>query len=83
MEMILIFRCFSQKGIGDGRLGIHCICTGHIQSDWIKGCEKAHIRYDGSIVFRMAVAVGADINDQIDMEIGASIDHCFGVFGNL
>ena len=62
------------------RLAVHGICTGYIQSNRVKGSKHAHIRNNGDIVFRMAVAVRGYIHDQADVEIRPVSKNCLGVF---
>lgn len=49
----------------------------------VKACEHPDIRQDRSVIFGMAIAVGADIHYHINMEAGAAVHHGFGVLRDL
>ena len=70
-------------GIGDSGLGVGSLGTGQIQSNGIEGSEHTDIGDDGDVVLSVAVAVGADIADQADVEVGTAVHNCLGVLGNL
>ncbi len=72
-----------QLGIRHHRLGVHRIGTGKIQCHGVEGGEHTHIRDDGHIVLAVAVAVGAHIPDQADVEMGTSVHHGLGILCDL
>src|SRR5699024_11685906 len=49
----------------------------------IKGSEHTHIRNDGNIVFRVAVAVRGYVDDQADVEIRPPGNHRLAVLRNF
>ena len=59
------------------------ICTGLIQCHRVKGGKHADIRQDGGIVLAVAVAVGADVLHQTDVEAGAACADGGGILGHL
>ena len=66
------------------RLGIQAgIGAGLIQRHRIKGCKDADIRQDGCIVLAVAVAVGADVLHQRNMEAGTAGAHGSRILGHL
>ena len=72
-----------QLAAGNDGLLQHSFCAGQIQCDGIEGCKHTHIGNDRQIVVVIAVAAGAHIPHQADVEMGAAIQHCFGVFSDL
>ena len=60
--------------------GVH---TGLVQRHRVKGGKHAHVGQDGQVVLGMAVAEGADVDDQADVEVGTPLHHGQGVFGDL
>ena len=67
----------------DRLLGIDRVDACHIQGYRVEGCKHANIRYDGQIIFRMAVAVGGDIDDKADVEMLSALQNGLAVFGDL
>ena len=80
---VLFGKTVAQLAVGDRR-GLQArVGTGLIQRDGIKAGEHPNIRQDGRIVFAMAVAVGADILHQTDVEGRPAMADGGGVFGHL
>ncbi len=52
--------------------GVHRVHAGHVQRHRVEGGEHTHVGYDGHIVLRTAVAVGGHVDDQRNVEAGAS-----------
>ena len=59
------------------------IGAGLIQRHRIKGCKDADIRQDGCIVLAVAVAVGADVLHQRNMEAGTACAYGSRVLGHF
>ena len=72
-----------QLGAGVGNLGVDGIGAGQVQGHRVEGGEHTHIGNDGNVVFRVAVAVGAYVTDQGDVEMGTAIHNGLGVLGDL
>ena len=72
-----------QGGVGRGSLGQHGVGTGLVQSHRVEGGKHAHVRDDGDIVLRVAVAVGGHVHHQGHVEAGAAVYHGLGVLGDL
>ena len=65
------------------RLCIDCIGAGLIQGDGIQRGKHAYIGNDRCIVFVVAIAMGRDVDDEVDMEAGLILDNRLCVFGNF
>ena len=63
----------AKLGGGDDGHAIHSIHTRLIECHRIEGGKETYIRDYGQVVFTVAVAVGGDLNDQIDVEVRPSL----------
>ena len=72
-ELAVLDRCCFEAGI----------CTCLIQSDRIEACKHSDIRKERCIVLSMTVTVRADILNQRDMEMWASVTDCLCIFCHL
>ena len=72
-----------QLGAGHDGLGVDGIGAGQVQRHRVKGGEHTHIGDNGQVILGMAVAVGAHVPHQRDVEIGPSVQNRLGVLGNL
>src|SRR5699024_6124499 len=73
----------AQLAVGDGGGGQAGVGAGLVQGHRVKGGKHPDVRQDGGVVFPMAVAVGADILHQADVEAGAAGADRSGVLGHL
>ena len=72
-----------ELGVGQ-RLGCHDgVGTGLVDGDRVEAREHADIVDDGRVVFGMAVAVGADVHGERNVEARAAVDDGLGVLGDL
>ena len=60
---------FCQDASSHNRLAVNSVHTGHIQGYWVKRCKHTNVWNDRYVIFRMAVAVRRNVNDQADMEV--------------
>ena len=72
-----------QLASADHGLAVDRVRAGHIQGNRIEGSEHAHIRNDGDVVLRMAVAVRGYVDNQADVEAWPSGNHRLAVFRDL
>ena len=76
-------RAIGELGVGQ-RLGCHDgIGAGLVNGDRVEAREHADIVDDRRVVFGMAIAVGADIHSQRNVEAGTILDNGLGVLGDL
>ena len=76
-------RAIGKLGVGQ-RLGRHDgVGAGLVDGDRVEAREHADIVDDRCVVFGMAIAVGADIHSQRNVEAGTILDNGFGVLGDL
>ena len=81
--MLHLGRAIGELGVGQ-RLGCHDgIGAGLIDSDRVEAREHADVVDDRRIVFGMAIAVGADIHGERDMEARAAVDTGLRILGDL
>ena len=72
-----------QLAAGVHRLLQNSLTACQIQCHRIKGGEHAYIGDNGNVILGVAVAVGADIPDQRDVEMGSAVNNGLGIFCNL
>ena len=81
--MLHLGRAIGELGVGQ-RLGCHDgIGAGLVDGDRVEAREHADIVDDRRVVFGMAIAVGADIHSQRNVEAGTILDNGLGVLGDL
>lgn len=66
-----------------GLLGIDRVDACLVKGYRVEGGEHPHIRHDGEIVLRVAIAVRRDVDDKVHMEVGSSLKHCLAVLGDF
>ena len=72
-----------ELGVGQ-RLGCHDgIGAGLVDGDRVEAREHADVVDDRRVVFGMAIAVGADIHGERDVEARTAVDDGLGVLGDL
>lgn len=73
----------SQLASGLNRHGVAGIGTGDVYRYRVEGSEHSHIRDNGQVVFRVAVTIGGNVHDDVDVELGTSLNNRFGILCNL
>ena len=61
-------------------LSVYRVGTGYIQSYWVERGKHPHIRYNSSVISRMAVALRRHIHNQADVEARPFVNDRFGIF---
>ena len=74
---------FAEDAASNHRLGINSIGAGHIQRNRIEGCKHTHIGHNGHIIFSMAVAIGGNVHNKADMEMGTVLQNSQRVLSDL
>ena len=64
-------------------LAVDSLGAGQIQGDRVGGGKHADVGDDGHVVFRVAVAVGRDVADDVDAVARAPVQYGLGVLGDL
>ena len=65
--MAVVLLC--QDASSHNRLAVNSVHTGHIQGYWVERCKHTNVWNDRHVIFRMAIAVRRNVNDQADMEV--------------
>ena len=81
--MLHLGRAIGELGVGQ-RLGCHDgIGAGLVDGDRVEAREHADIVDDRRVVFGMAIAVGANVHGERNVEARAAVDDGLGVLGDL
>lgn len=81
--MLHLGRAVGKLGVRQ-RLGCHDgIGAGLVDGDRVEAREHADVVDDGRVILGMAVAVGADVHGERDMEAGAILDNGLRILGDL
>ena len=70
-------------GVGQGGSGLDGVNAGLVKGHGVKAGKEADIPDDGLVVLVVAVAVGAHVNGQADVEARAAVHDGLGVLGDL
>ena len=63
----------AEHTVGDGGLGVDGVGAGLVERHGVEAREHAHVRDYRRVVLGVAVAEGADVDDQTDVEAGLAI----------
>lgn len=80
--MIATLKIVAELAVGQRLIAQAGINTGLIHRQRIEGSEHTHVGKDGCVVLAVAVAVGGDVADEGDVEIGSAVNNSLGVLGN-
>ena len=64
-------------------LSVDGVGTCDIERNRVEGCEHSDIRDDRQVVIRMTVAERCDIDHETDVEMRTTVEHGFGILGDL
>ena len=80
---VLMLQIVAEHRVRIGGLSVAGIGARHVYRDRIEGGEHSDVGNYRCVVFGMAVAVGRDLIDYIDVELRATRDDRLGIFSHL
>lgn len=83
VRVAILCNTVGKKRTGERIRGVYGIDTGLVKRNRVKRREHPDILNDRRVVFRMAVTVGRNIHDNVDMEVRTALADSLGIFGNL
>jgi hypothetical protein len=74
---------FGQDAGGNAGSVVYGVNAGFVQGDRVKTRENSDVRHYGGVIFTMAIAIGRNLINNIDVEIRTSIQNRLAVFDHF